>query len=214
MRPLQCKPRPAPPQLSPSPWGCYFPDDKSEPVACTTEVAPFGEYQATATTYTNIPRAAITMSPLTILGVERTKNNSKHASDVSDKLFVFPQAWVILPKDGTPATCPSPSSTLATFAVANIISAIVSFILGNRNVVRKLTCGLFGRHGTPHWTWAVLWLIPAGMHVAANAAVAAVIHAHPDFTATFSLADLTVLFFTRPRAGWIPTVIAGDVHWD
>ena len=161
----------------------------------------------TTTIFAVVPRAEMTLVPLTIVGIEETDNNRADAAGLREKRL--PKAWVIVPKDGTAATCPDSSSSLGTIAVVNVDSVLLGWILGNRSVVHRLTCGLLGRHSTPHWSWMFLWILPAGMHVAVNTVVAAIIHSHPEYTTTFNFADLAILFFTRPRAGWIPVVLAG-----
>jgi len=79
----------------------------------------------------------------------------------------------------------APAPSLAPLPAVNAISALLGWILGNYSVTKRLTCGLLGRHSIPTSSWYVTWIIPAGMHAAANAAVAVVICRHLDYVATF-----------------------------
>lgn len=125
----------------------------------------------------------------------------------------FPQCLgtVITAKNGTAAKCPSSAQLLGTFVAANVVSAIVGVVVGHQLVVRKLSCGLLGRHSTPHWSWAFTWLLPLGMHLAANAVIALVLLGNGDYITNFTQAELFFLFLTRPRAGWLPVVLAGQI---
>jgi len=191
------------------PWSCDRID--SATVTCVTTSAGTGSEAPITTTFT-IPAAQFTTSSLTIVDVELEDPMPSRRTQLQDRIFALPKAWIITPRNETSASlCPGPRSILGTFAAVNAISALLGWILGNYSVTKRLTCGLLDRHSIPTSSWYVTWIIPAGMRAAANAAVAAVICRHPDYVATFDQADLTILLFTRPRAGWIPSVVAGHL---
>lgn len=113
----------------------------------------------------------------------------------------LPFDWTITSNDEIEEVCPADSVILGSFAVINILAGALSLVLGNRKVVQKLTCGLFGKLESNGWQY--LWLLSLGLHLGANAIVARLMQATPGYLSTFSVGEMVLFFTTRPRLGWV-----------
>jgi hypothetical protein len=107
--------------------------------------------------------------------------------------------WTITPSGPSATKCPSPSQILGTFAIVNIIVAVISVILGHELVVQKLSCGLLGRSKEVTWQW----IIPVGLNLGSSAVIAVLIKSRPGYGAGFEVGDLVLFYTARPRVAWI-----------
>ena len=121
----------------------------------------------------------------------------------SDTSAYIPWNWGITPSNPSNYNCPSTQYILTTFAVVDVATSILALLAGHRIVIKKITCGLFGRDGSMWWT--VLWIIQVALHFAANAAIAAFVTRSSDFQAAKKppIAWLMLLYTTRPRMTWM-----------
>ncbi|ORY02286.1 hypothetical protein BCR34DRAFT_84490 [Clohesyomyces aquaticus] len=119
----------------------------------------------------------------------------------SDSQTYFPWSWTIESLDQTTHKCPSVSSLLGTFAAVNGVVSLLAVIFGHRLVVKKITCGLFGRRGSRAWVW--MWILPVGLQLAANVCIALLIKKSGGYTADFSVSELMLFLVARPRLSWI-----------
>ncbi|ORX97909.1 hypothetical protein BCR34DRAFT_607108 [Clohesyomyces aquaticus] len=103
------------------------------------------------------------------------------------------------------SSCPSPARILGTFAAINVVVAIGSIVLGHRLVVYRLTCGLLGKPNSS--LWKVLWVLPVGLQLGANALIAYLIKITPGYGNGFSLYQLTLFLCARPRLTWFIGVV-------
>jgi hypothetical protein len=114
---------------------------------------------------------------------------------------ILPWDWVLTPQPGSNKTCPAPSSVLGTFVAVNVITSLVSIISGHRRFIRLVTCGWLGEMMSQGWMRS--WLLALGLQFAANATIAAIFKHTPGYMATFTIGELMLLFFARPRLSWI-----------
>ncbi|KAF2476912.1 uncharacterized protein BDR25DRAFT_42126 [Lindgomyces ingoldianus] len=121
--------------------------------------------------------------------------------DSDDSLRYFPWDWTIESLDQTTHKCPSVSSLLGTFAIVNGVVSLLAVFFGHRLVVKKLTCGFFGKRGSRAWTW--MWILPVGLQLAANAFIALLIKKSTGYTADFKISELMLFLVARPRLSWI-----------
>ena len=191
-------------------WACTF--EAATAAACTTSwlATPSTTPWAWETLYSawTVPPAQATLVPLTVLDAPTREEVEDATRPPWYASPAFPNAWAITARNASGATCPSPKQILDTFAIVNLLSAATGLVTGNQYVVRWVTCGWLGRHSTPHWSWAVLWVFPFGMHMAANAAVAALLAGDAAYKTELSRGALTMLFLTRPRVGPLPVLLA------
>ncbi|KAH8726300.1 hypothetical protein GQ44DRAFT_726275 [Phaeosphaeriaceae sp. PMI808] len=122
----------------------------------------------------------------------------------------LPIPWTITSLDPTLHACPSPSSLLGTFAIVNGIVSLLSVLFGHRRVVEELTCGFFGKRGSQ--SWKILWIVPVGLQLAANACIAVLVQRADGYAANFKITDLMLWLTARPRLGWIVLVAWGSVY--
>ncbi|KAF2031767.1 hypothetical protein EK21DRAFT_87799 [Setomelanomma holmii] len=120
----------------------------------------------------------------------------------------LPVPWTITSLDPSEHTCPSPSSLLGTFAAVNGIVSLLAVLFGHRRVVEELTCGYFGRHGSQ--SWKLLWVVPVGLQLAANACIALLIQRSDGYAANFKITELMLWLTARPRLSWI---VLGAFAW-
>ncbi|KAF1996529.1 hypothetical protein P154DRAFT_472469 [Amniculicola lignicola CBS 123094] len=113
----------------------------------------------------------------------------------------FPWSWTIESSDQALHQCPTPSSILGTFAVVNGVVSCLAVIFGHRLVVKKLTCGFFGKRGSRSWIW--MWILPVALQLAANACIALLIKKSAGYTSDFKVTDLMLFLVARPRLSWI-----------
>ena len=120
----------------------------------------------------------------------------------STQADLIPWKWYIQP-DIPNYVCPSPSSTLGTFAAVNVSVATINLVFGNRKVIHYFTGGKFGSP-TAKDTWWFMFLLPLGLNLAANALIVYIYQNTPGYEEGFSIGKLTLFYTTRPRLGWIP----------
>ena len=113
----------------------------------------------------------------------------------------LPIPWTITSLDPSTHTCPSPSSLLGTFAIVNGIVSLLAVLFGHRRVVEELTCGYFGKRQSQ--SWKILWIIPVGLQLAANACIALLIQKTDGYAANFKITELMLWLTARPRLSWI-----------
>jgi hypothetical protein len=82
----------------------------------------------------------------------------------------------------------------------NIFMLLLIPIVTRRTVIKKLTFGYFGRQESRYWYFT--GLVAVGLHLASNAANAAIIKGTPGYGNT-SIKDLTFFWCTRPRLAWL-----------
>ncbi|KAH8719139.1 hypothetical protein GQ44DRAFT_775482 [Phaeosphaeriaceae sp. PMI808] len=114
------------------------------------------------------------------------------------------------PANSTTVACPPVSSALTTFFVVNILASIFTVAIGHRLVTKKLTCGICGKRGS-EW-WRILWIVPLGLQLAANATIAVMVKRTPGYRDEFTVAELTLFFTARPRLSWIIIAFVSVVH--
>ena len=120
----------------------------------------------------------------------------------------LPIPWTITSTSPTQHTCPSPSSLLSTFAIVNAIVSLLAVLFGHRRVVQELTCGYFGSRGSQ--SWKLLWILPVGLQLSANACIAVLIQRAEGYEATFKVSELMLWLTARPRLSWI---VLGACAW-
>ena len=115
---------------------------------------------------------------------------------------LIPWPWAIAPID-TAAPCPGWNDILVTFAIVDVVTALLSVLVGHRRVLRVLTCRLFGRDGSRSWRF--LWPVQLGLQLGGNAFVAARIVQAPGLLPQLLPAawDLMLFYVARPRLGWL-----------
>ncbi|KAH0533945.1 hypothetical protein FGG08_007444 [Glutinoglossum americanum] len=99
-----------------------------------------------------------------------------------------------------PQHCPSTVAKLAVFAAVNIAMAILVPVLGRRDVMKQLTCGIFGQRGSR--AWLLSGPITVGLHVASNAIGAYLIKSSKGY-GSVNIGQLVLLWCTRPRLAWM-----------
>jgi hypothetical protein len=113
----------------------------------------------------------------------------------------LPIPWTVTSLNPSAHTCPSPSSLLGTFAIVNGMVSLLAVLFGHRHVVKKLTCGCFGKRSSQ--SWKIMWVIPVGLQLAANACIALLIQRTDGYAASFKITDLMLWLIARPRLSWI-----------
>lgn len=120
----------------------------------------------------------------------------------------IPWDWYITPNLPN-YVCPSSTSILVTFGVVNVLVSLLNLIMGHRQVVNKVSFGLFGKElGN---SWMFMFLMPLGVQLGANAFIAYLYENTPGYEQGFSIVDLMLFYTTRPRLGWI--VLSLVMHW-
>ena len=129
---------------------------------------------------------------------------------------LLPWTWQILPDnftlnatsnnviDSDTEHCPSEAGKLASFAIVNLVVAIVIPILGRRTLINRLTGGLLGKSNSR--TWIVTGLLGVGLHLGSNAINAKIIKDTPGYS-HINITHLTFLWCTRPRLGWLAVAL-------
>ncbi|KAF2003740.1 hypothetical protein P154DRAFT_572920 [Amniculicola lignicola CBS 123094] len=119
--------------------------------------------------------------------------------NVCTGLAYTPWTWSVQPQDAASTNCPSASRILTTFALVNIAVGFLGLCFGHRKVLNKISMGLLGKPGSTAWKYT--WLITVAMQVGANILIALLIRATPGYGHSFTIAQLTLLLFARPRIG-------------
>lgn len=122
------------------------------------------------------------------------------ATQDPDTLDLLPWNWTVTSLDPQASPCPSESSILATFAAVNGVVSLLALILGHQKVVKRLSCGILTGEGRP---WLGMWIVPLGLQLAANAAIAAVIKGNTNYAADFAVWEFMLFLAARPRLSWI-----------
>lgn len=122
-------------------------------------------------------------------------------SSSNETSFYLPMRWTITSMDINEHTCPSPSSLLGTFAVVNCVVSFLSVLFGHRRVVEELSCGQFGKRQSQ--SWKVMWIMPVGLQLAANACIALLIKKTEGYASDFKVTELMLFLVARPRLSWI-----------
>lgn len=113
----------------------------------------------------------------------------------------LPIPWTITSINESEHTCPSSSSLLGTFAAVNGIVSLLAVLFGHRRVVEELTCGFFGKRHSQ--SWKILWVVPVGLQLAANACIAWMIQRTDGYNSNFKISELMLWLTARPRLSWI-----------
>lgn len=119
----------------------------------------------------------------------------------SSRAALIPWTWYIH-SSYSDHECPSITSTLTTFALVNALGAIVGLLFGHRKVVKRITCGCFGKEDGGE-TWWFTFIFPLCLHFGANVLVAFLYRLPPGSGQGFNIGDLILFYTTRPRFGWI-----------
>jgi hypothetical protein len=128
--------------------------------------------------------------------------------NLSEPASYLPTKWTIKPTDPTVTKCPPFSAILGTFAAVNVIVAAIGILVGHRIVIKRLSCGLFGKRDS-YSTWIYMWVVSAGLQVGSNAIVSTLMLSVPGYTNTFTVTELTLVFLARPRLGWLGLLVLG-----
>lgn len=100
--------------------------------------------------------------------------------------------------------CPSVASKLGAFAAVNAAMALLTPILGRRDVLKKITGGCFGKRASS--MWMLTGPLTATLHVASNAVAALLIQHTPGFE-NVDVGQLVLLWCTRPRLVWLIVIL-------
>jgi hypothetical protein len=103
-----------------------------------------------------------------------------------------------------PKHCASTVAKLGAFAAVNIAMAIVTPIIGRRDVIKKLTFGCMGRRGSK--LWLLTGPLTAILHISSNAIAALIIKKTPGYS-DINIGALILLWCTRPRLAWLVVVL-------
>jgi hypothetical protein len=113
----------------------------------------------------------------------------------------LPWDWTIKSLDPSFAPCPPSSTILGTYAVVNVVTAVVSILLGHRKVTKFLTCHACGKEGSRAYYFT--WIFPCGLQLAANALNAWIMKNSPHYAGTFSVSEIMLFYTARPRLSFI-----------
>jgi hypothetical protein len=117
---------------------------------------------------------------------------SQHFSmNTTSNLHYLPWTWTVKPSDAN-ARCPSSSSILETFAIVNVLVSFVGIVFGNRIIVNKTSCGLFGEPGSQGWKYT--WLITLTLQFASNFLVAKMTKHTKGYENDFSITEVMIFF--------------------
>ena len=100
--------------------------------------------------------------------------------------------------------CPSAGAKLGAFAAVNIAMAVLTPILGRRDVVQKLSLGRLGHQGSK--LWLLTGPLSALLHISSNAIAATLIKHTPGYS-KIDVGNLILLWCTRPRIAWLVIVL-------
>ena len=103
--------------------------------------------------------------------------------------------------------CPTKAGELGSFVVVNIVTVLASFIFGNRQVLKRLTCRMLGDMDSSTKRWFLGGVISAGISMGANAINAKLIQQTPGF-GNISITQLVLLWCARPRLSWLGALLA------
>ena len=103
--------------------------------------------------------------------------------------------------------CPTKAGKLGSFVVVNIVTVLASFIFGNRQVLKCLTCKMFGGMDSSTKGWFLSGAISAGFSIGANAINAKLIKETQGF-GSISVTQLVLLWCARPRLSWLGGLLA------
>jgi hypothetical protein len=123
------------------------------------------------------------------------------ATATNETAQYLPVPWTITSLDPATHICPSTSSLLGTFAAVNGIVSLLAVLFGHRHVVKKITCGFFGKRHSQ--SWKIMWILPVGLQLAANASIALLIQRSDGYASTFKITELMLWLTARPRISWI-----------
>jgi hypothetical protein len=97
-------------------------------------------------------------------------------------------------------SCASTTAKLGTFAAVNAAMAVLTPILGRRDVMKRLSLGLCGHRGSK--LWILTGPLTAVLHILSNT-VAAVMIKHTPGYSNVDAGQLILLWCTRPRLAWL-----------
>ncbi|KAF2679979.1 hypothetical protein K458DRAFT_345854 [Lentithecium fluviatile CBS 122367] len=100
--------------------------------------------------------------------------------------------------------CPSVAQKLAAFAAVNAAMALLTPILGRRDVMKKITFGVFGKRAS--MMWLLTGPLTVLLHVASNAIAALLIKRTRGFEGV-DVGQLILLWCTRPRLAWMVVIL-------
>lgn len=73
-----------------------------------------------------------------------------------------------LPNATATYKCPTKVGQLGSFVVVNIVTVLASFIFGNRQVLKRLTCKMLGSMDSSTKRWFLSGAISAGLSIGSN----------------------------------------------
>jgi hypothetical protein len=129
-------------------------------------------------------------------------------SSMADNRRFIPWSWTVSPLEPGTIECDTPTRILLVFAIENIISSVLSLLVGHRRIINRLSCGLFGHPGSKAFRFT--WVIPLGLHLGANAVIAAIFRGTPGYLHDYSIVDLMFFFTARPR---LSTLVIGYANY-
>lgn len=121
---------------------------------------------------------------------------------------LLPWHWEVRSENTTASSstekCSSTAAKLGAFLAVNAAMAVITPILGRRDVMKGLTFGICGRRGSKFWMLS--GPLTAMFHISSNIAAALLIKHTPGFSNVNVLA-LILLWCTRPRLAWFVVVL-------